>query len=38
MIDYDDIEFPYTGTKQNICENWYDFNDSAVSVIPVNRL
>ncbi|KRW99447.1 hypothetical protein PPERSA_07932 [Pseudocohnilembus persalinus] len=35
---YDNKEFPIPYKNKELAKNWYDFNDSSVTVIPVNRL
>lgn len=35
---FDELEFPIPFKNQNLAKNWYDFNDSTVTAIPLNRL
>lgn len=35
---YDEQDLPWEVKNKELLKNWYDFNDSCVTVIPVNRL
>ena len=35
---FDDVDFPIEFKNQNLRFNWFDFNDSSVTAIPVNRI
>jgi hypothetical protein len=35
---FDEVDFPICYQNQNLSRNWYEFNDTAVNAIPVNRL
>ena len=37
-IDFDELEFPIPYLNKKLSEDWFDFNDSAVTPIPLNRL
>ena len=35
---FDELEFPIAFKNPDLSKNWFDFNDSTVTAIPVNRL
>ena len=35
---FDDVDFPISYKNESLGRNWYEFNDTAVNAIPVNRL
>lgn len=35
---FDDLEFPIPFKNENLARNWFDFNDSCVTAISVNRI
>ena len=35
---FDELEFPIPFNNPNLAKNWFDFNDSCVTPIPINRL
>lgn len=35
---FDEIDFPISYKNEDLSRNWYEFNDTAVNAIPVNRL
>ncbi|CAD8126154.1 unnamed protein product [Paramecium sonneborni] len=37
-VDYDEIKLPFEITNPKVAQGWYDFNDSSVIPIPVNKI
>lgn len=35
---FDELEFPIPFNNPDLAKNWFDFNDSCVTAIPINRL
>ncbi|CAD8105182.1 unnamed protein product [Paramecium primaurelia] len=37
-IDYDEVKLPFEISNPKVAQGWYDFNDSSVIPIPVNKI